>query len=172
MDRFNRSSPWSNIQQAQRPKMVGWLLLVVLLLSTLATAADRACDVGEECALENQCPDFLHQKADQLGLRKGSSLYTTSVESLYGRRCALGRVCCPCPAHRCLPIPMCSTVKELYADFEGEDKVKADRAALRIRSLVCDKSKKAICCPSETNYSNIISSIVALPNSSHLIYLQ
>ena len=155
MDRFNRSSPWSNIQQAQRPKMVGWLLLVVLLLSTLTIAADRACDVGEECALENQCPDFLHQKADQLGLRKGSSLYTTSVESLYGRRCALGRVCCPCPAHRCLPIPMCSTVKELYADFEGEDKVKADRAALRIRSLVCDKNKKAICCPSETNYSNM-----------------
>jgi len=73
------------------------------------------------------------------------------VESLLERRCAPGRVCCACPAHRCQPVPTCPTVKDLYADFVGKDKLRADRAALRIRSLVCDKSKRAICCPSSVD---------------------
>ena len=33
---------------------------------------------------------------DQLDLRRGSSLYAKSVESLLQRRCGQGRVCCPC----------------------------------------------------------------------------
>lgn len=126
-----------------------FLLLLAFLLSDPLAAADRACDVGEECALHDQCPDFLRQKADQLDLRRGSSLYAKSVESLLQRRCGRGRVCCPCPPHRCQPVPTCPTIKGLYADFVGEDKVKADRATLRIRSLVCDKKNRAICCPSE-----------------------
>ena len=135
------------VTDCHRQKMTS-LLPLALLLITLASA-DRACDVGEECAPQDQCPDFLRQKADQLELRRGSSLYTRSVESLLKRRCGRGRVCCPCPTQRCQPVPSCPTVKGLYADFVGEDKVKASLAALRIRSLVCDKTKKAICCPSE-----------------------
>jgi len=33
----------------------------------------------------------------------------------------------------------------------GKDKLRADRAALRIRSLVCDKSKRSIFCPSSVD---------------------
>jgi len=138
------------VTDCHRQKMTS-LLPLALLLFTLASA-DRACDIGEECAPQDQCPDFLRQKADQLELQRGSSsLYTKSVESLLKRRCSRGRVCCPCPTHRCQPVPSCPTVKGLYADFVGEDKVKASLAALRIRSLVCDKTKKAICCPSSVD---------------------
>ena len=140
--------PQQSVSSRLRRKMT--FFLNFLLLSPLA-AADRACDVGEECALQDQCPDFLRQKADQLDLRRGSSLYAKSVESLLERRCGRGRVCCPCPPHRCQPVPTCPTIKGLYADFLGEDKVKANQATLRIRSLVCDKRKQAICCPSEAN---------------------
>ena len=138
------------VTDRHRQKMAD-LLPLILLLNTLLAAGDRACDVGEECAPQDQCPDFLRQKADQLDLRRGSSSYTRSVESLLARRCGRGRVCCPCPTHRCQSVPSCPTVKGLYADFVGEDKVSASLAALRIRSLVCDKTKKAICCPSEAD---------------------
>merc|ERR1712130_2275 len=137
---------------SQRRKMKILLLLApAILICPLIAATDRVCDVGEECTLHDQCPDYLRQKADQLNLRRGSSLYTNSVESLLEKRCGRGRVCCPCPAHRCQPVTSCPTIKGLYADFVGEDKVKADRATLRIRSLVCDKRKRAICCPSSVD---------------------
>ena len=63
-------------------------------------------------------------------------------------RCGEGKqVCCPCPLSRCVTIARCQTVQGDYRATKSNNTERKEAAIARLKSLICDRHKKAICCP-------------------------
>ena len=69
-------------------------------------------------------------------------------------RCGEGKqVCCPCPQSRCVPIASCQAVQEDYRAIKSNNAERKEAAIARLKSLVCDRQRKAICCPMDASSS-------------------
>ena len=62
-------------------------------------------------------------------------------------------VCCPspCPQSRCVAIARCQTVQDDYRATKRNNTERKGAAIARLKSLVCDRQRKAICCPMDAS---------------------
>ena len=75
-------------------------------------------------------------------------------------------MCCPCPPTRCVPISSCQTIQGDYRATKSINTERKEAALARLRSLICDKRKKTICCP--MNGSSVPSSLSEQEDASGL----
>ena len=137
------------------------IFLVFSVLNIVIAAVeetDKNCNFDETCIEKEDCPSFLENHKQFLGLRNDqSSHYSSLKKQLTDAVCNKKKraVCCPkCESSdKCIDRNKCEYADEkidLYKELKKQNKRnEADKIIQELRERVCEEEKRFICCPAQ-----------------------